>query len=56
MFKRKRTAEDFAEEIRAHLELEADELRSEGMSATLRHGGSPELSSEVCARRRKGFT
>lgn len=32
MFKRKRTAEDFAEEIRAHLELEADELRDEGLS------------------------
>jgi predicted permease len=32
MFKRKRTAEDFAEEIKAHLELEADDLRGEGMS------------------------
>jgi predicted permease len=32
MFKRKRSAEDFAEEVRAHLELEADELRSEGVS------------------------
>ena len=32
MFKRKRTAEDFAEEIRAHLDLEADELRAEGLS------------------------
>jgi hypothetical protein len=31
MFKRKRTAEDFAEEIKAHLELEADELRNEGV-------------------------
>lgn len=28
---RRRTAEDFAEEIRSHLELEADELKSEGM-------------------------
>ena len=28
MFKRKRSAEDFAEEIKAHLELEADELRT----------------------------
>ena len=27
MFKRKRNAEDFAEEIKAHLELEADELQ-----------------------------
>jgi len=32
MFKRKRSAEDFAEEIKAHLELEADELHSEGLS------------------------
>ena len=31
MFKRKRSADDFAEEIRAHLELEADELKHEGM-------------------------
>jgi macrolide transport system ATP-binding/permease protein len=32
MFRRKRSAEDFAEEIKAHLALEADELRSEGLS------------------------
>ena len=32
MFNRKRSAKDFAEEIKAHLELEADELRSEGLS------------------------
>jgi predicted permease len=32
MFRRKRSAEDFAEEIKAHLELEADDLKSEGMS------------------------
>jgi hypothetical protein len=32
MFKRKRSAEDFAEEIKAHLELEADELKGEGLS------------------------
>src|ERR1700759_3131079 len=32
MFRRKRTAEDFAEEIKAHLELEADELRREGLN------------------------
>lgn len=30
MFRKKRSAEDFAEEIRAHLELEAAELRAEG--------------------------
>jgi len=32
MFRRKRSAEDFAAEIRAHLELEADELKQEGLS------------------------
>jgi predicted permease len=32
MFRRKRSAVDFAEEIKAHLELEADDLRSEGLS------------------------
>ena len=32
MFRRKRSAEDFAEEIKTHLELEADELRSEGVA------------------------
>ena len=32
MFWRKRSAEDFAEEIKAHLELEADDLKQEGLS------------------------
>jgi len=32
MSKRKRSAEDFAAEIKAHLELEADELKTEGVS------------------------
>jgi predicted permease len=32
MFWRRRSAEDFAEEIKAHLELEADELKGEGLS------------------------
>jgi len=32
MFRDKRSAEDFAEELRAHLALEADELQSEGLS------------------------
>jgi hypothetical protein len=41
MFKRKRTAEDFAEEIKAHLELEADDLRGEGLN---------EEQSRRCAR------
>lgn len=33
MFRRKRSVEDFAEEIRSHLEIEADDLRQQGMSA-----------------------
>ncbi len=32
MFERKRSAKDFADEIKAHLELEADDLQSEGLS------------------------
>ncbi len=32
MFRRKRSAKDFAEEIKTHLELEADQLREEGRS------------------------
>ncbi len=32
MFKRQRNAEDFAQEIQAHLALEADELHAEGLS------------------------
>src|SRR5690348_18398693 len=32
MFRRRRSADDFAEEIKSHVELEADELRREGLS------------------------
>jgi macrolide transport system ATP-binding/permease protein len=32
MFKRRRSAKDFAEEIKAHLELEADQLQHEGLT------------------------
>jgi predicted permease len=32
MFWRKRSAEDFAEEIKSHLELEADDLKQEGLN------------------------
>ena len=32
MFWRKRSTEDFAEEIKAHLALEADDLEREGLS------------------------
>jgi len=37
MFRRRRSAEDFAAEIKAHLELEADELKSEGLNAEEAH-------------------
>jgi macrolide transport system ATP-binding/permease protein len=37
MSKQKRSADDFAEEVRAHLELEADELCAEGLSAEEAH-------------------
>jgi hypothetical protein len=37
MFKRDRNTDDFTEEIRSHLELEADELRSEGLSEEEAH-------------------
>ena len=33
MFGRKRSMDDFADEIQAHLELEADQLRTEGLSS-----------------------
>ncbi|WP_263416056.1 ABC transporter permease [Terriglobus albidus] len=37
MFRRRRSEDDFAEEIRSHLELEADELRREGFSEEEAH-------------------
>lgn len=37
MFKRRRGAEDFADEVRAHLDLEADELEAEGLSREEAH-------------------
>lgn len=37
MFSRKRSAEDFAEEIKAHLDLDADELQDEGLSEEEAH-------------------
>ncbi|MGA8529511.1 MAG: ABC transporter permease, partial [Acidobacteriaceae bacterium] len=37
MFRRRRSEDDFAEEVRAHLELEADDLRQEGISPDEAH-------------------
>ena len=49
MFRRKRSAEDFAEEIKAHLELEADELQERGLE---RRRSAVESAARVrkCAR------
>jgi hypothetical protein len=37
MFKRRRSTEDFSQEIKAHLELEADDLKGEGMNEEEAH-------------------
>ncbi|UWZ84600.1 ABC transporter permease [Occallatibacter riparius] len=37
MFKRKRSAKDFSEELQAHIELEAEELQREGLSEEEAH-------------------
>jgi hypothetical protein len=37
MFKRTRSTKDFADEIKAHLDLEAEELRHEGLSEAEAH-------------------
>lgn len=37
MFRRRRSTDDFAEEIKSHFELEADELQSEGLSEEEAH-------------------
>ena len=44
MFRRRRSADDFAEEIKSHIELQADELQSEGLS-----------EEEACRRARVEF-
>jgi predicted permease len=53
MFWRKRSAGDFAEEIKAHLELEADEWRSEGLSEdAARRKARSEFGNVEAARER----
>ncbi len=44
MFRRRRSADDFAEEIKSHIELQADDLHSEGLS-----------EEEACRRARVEF-
>ncbi len=53
MFNRRRSAKDFAEEIKSHLELEADELREEGVSASeARRRAAATFGSVPAARER----
>jgi predicted permease len=53
MFKRKRSAEDFVEEIKTHLALQADELESKGLSeAEARRTALVEFGSVPAARER----
>ncbi len=49
MFRRKRSAEDFAEEIKTHLALEADELRSSGLSEDEARRRARSEFGNVCA-------
>jgi macrolide transport system ATP-binding/permease protein len=53
MFRRRRSAEDFAEEIKAHLALEEDELKSEGVGKDeARRRARSEFGSVSAARER----
>jgi macrolide transport system ATP-binding/permease protein len=53
MFRRKRSVDDFAEEIKAHLELEADELEHEGVSEDdARRRAKVEFGNAQAARER----
>jgi predicted permease len=53
MTKRKRSADDFAEEIQSHLELETDALKREGLSeAAARQKAKSEFGSVSVARER----
>jgi predicted permease len=53
MFERKRSAKDFADEIKAHLEFEADDLQSEGLSdAEARRKARLEFGNVTAAQER----
>ena len=53
MFRRRRSADDFAEEIKSHFELEADELQSEGLSEEeARHRARVEFGNAQTAQER----
>ena len=51
MFRRRRRANDFAEEIQAHLELEADELKDEGLNEEEAHRRAKIAFGNVAAAR-----
>ena len=55
MFWRRRSAEDFAEEIKAHLELEADDLKCEGLSEDEAQWKA-RMSLAMCGGRRNSST
>src|SRR5438045_8423564 len=53
MFRRRRSSDDFAEEIKSHFELEADELQSEGLSEEeARRRARVEFGNEQTAQER----
>ena len=49
MFRSKRKAADFAAEIEAHIELEAERLEAKGLRFELLAGGAPELEQRALA-------
>lgn len=55
MFRRKRSAADFAEEIKAHLELEADDLKSEGLSEDEARWNARREFGNVCAAQERFY-
>jgi predicted permease len=55
MFRRKRSAEDFAAEIKAHLELEADELAREGLDEDEARRKARVEFGNVCAAQERFF-
>ena len=55
MFRRKRSAKDFAEEIKAHLELEADELKQEGLSEDEARWKARRAFGNVCAAQERFY-
>ena len=55
MFRRKRSAKDFAEEIKAHLDLEADELKQEGLGEDEARWKAQRAFGNVCAAQERFY-